>query len=189
MLYKTISDLQNEFQLSQTFTDKLLGDLNNKLIHLINSYSDCKVLLFILLQTDFDGKNAFWYFDEFDMYEIMSCQIMDKVILDTWMGHINVNCEVLDYSTSFTVLKDKFMLFTSNNVFNEIKHTMLEYDMREKVHILKFYNWINSKHLRFHIEAIFQILLAFIFQWYISLFIPKFHESRHLFDEILYDVK
>ena len=73
MLYKVISDLQIEFQLQELMTDKLLEYLNDKLIHLVNSYTDSKDLLFLLLQRDFDGNNAFWYFDEFEMFEIMRC--------------------------------------------------------------------------------------------------------------------
>lgn len=182
MLYKVISDLKIEFQLQELMTDKLLEYLNDKLIHLVNSYTDSKDLLFLLLQRDFDGNNAFWYFDEFEMFEIMRCQIMDTIIRDTWMGHISINSQILDSSTSYSVLFDKYKLFTSNNIFKEIMHTMLEYDFREKTHIFKFHNWIHSSHLRFHIEAMFHILLAFISQWYISLYIPKFHESRHHFN-------
>jgi len=69
---------------------------------------------------------------------------MDKVIQETWQGHVEIKNSIFDYSTSYNLINDKYDLFTSDQIFMELKHKMLTFDNSEKTHFMKFHVWINS---------------------------------------------
>ena len=128
-------------------------------------YNDPDEVMILVEQTDYEGNDIFWYLDEYDMYSILDCRIMDRVIQKKWAGKYELNSTVLDYSTSYTVLKDRFSLFATDRVFSEIKFEMLTLDRSERTHQFKFFVWQNSMFLRFYVEATFVLILTVFFQW------------------------
>jgi hypothetical protein len=127
-------------------------------------YNDPDDVMILVEQTDYEGNDCFWYLDEYDLYSILDCRIMDRVIQKKWAGKFDLNAVMLDYSTSYTLLADKFSLFATDRVFSEISHEMFTYDRSDRTHQHKFHVWQCSMDLRNTIEAVFVFCLTVYFQ-------------------------
>ena len=127
-------------------------------------------------QTDFDGNDCFWYLDEFNLFEILACRIMDQVIQKKWKGKFDINVPITDYSTPYTLLVDKYKIFASDTVFSELNIKMFILDRKERTHQYKFEVWLRSMGLRFQIDAI--IILAFTI--FFQLFLNKYLTSQNI---------
>jgi hypothetical protein len=77
--------------------------------------------MFLVEQTDYEGNDCFWYLDEYDLYGIFDCQIMDRVIQRKWSGTYDINASIHNYSTSYTLLTDTHGIFLTDRVFTELK--------------------------------------------------------------------
>lgn len=123
--------------------------LTTHIVKLMDTEEDVKKMVKLLEQNDYDGNDCFWYLDEYDVYEILDTKIMDRVITAKWEGKYNINCGIMDYSTSYTMMQDKYKIFATDRVFSEIKVQMTTTDCRSKTHWFKFKVWQNSMMLRF----------------------------------------
>ena len=56
--------------------DKLAEQIQNMLEMFINP----KDVLKMSEMTDYEGNDVFWYLDEYDLYNILDCRIMDRII-------------------------------------------------------------------------------------------------------------
>jgi len=59
---------------------------------------------------------------------------MDRVIQKKWTGKYDLNASVLNYSTSNTLLNDKYSLFATDRVFSELRHEIFKLDWSDKTH-------------------------------------------------------
>ena len=66
---------------------------------------------------------------------------MDRVIQKKWTGKYDINASILDYSTAYTCMMDKYKIFATDRVFSELKHKMTEMDCSDKTHQYKFNVW------------------------------------------------
>ena len=73
---------------------------------------------------------------------------MDRVIQMKWSGKYDINASIADYSTSFTLMKDKHLIFASDRVFTELKLQVLTLDWSDTTHQYKYNVWIHSMDLR-----------------------------------------
>ena len=110
--------------------------------------------------TDYDGNDCFWYLDEFDMYGLLDCRIMDRVIQKKWKGKYDINASIFDYSTSYVCLVDKHQIFATDRVFSELRHEMFTLNCSDKTHYFKMNVWMNSMNLRFQIDVSIVVLFA-----------------------------
>lgn len=85
-------------------------------------YNDPDELMVIVEFNDYEGNDCFWYLDEYDLYNILDSRIMDRVIQKKWKGKYDLNSSVMDYSTQYTLIKDRFGLYANDTVFAELKH-------------------------------------------------------------------
>ena len=115
---------------------------------ILEIYNDPDDVMRLVEQTDYEGNDSFWYLDEFDLYSIFDSQIMDRVIQKKWSGKYDLNASIADYSTSYTLLKDKHQIFASDRVFTELKLQVLTLDWSDMTHPYKFNVWIYSMDLR-----------------------------------------
>ena len=116
-LYRMIRDLMTEHNFSETHVESILDNLQDQMVNMLTSYKDSDQLLFLIEQVDFEGHDLFWYLDELDLFKILGCQIMDKVIQETWQGHVEIKNSIFDYSTSYNLLYDRYDLYTSDKLF------------------------------------------------------------------------
>jgi hypothetical protein len=68
------------------------------------------------------------------MYSILDSRIMDRVIDKKWKGKHEVNAEVLDFSTSYTMYNDQHELFANDRIFQEMKLEMFTLDKSDRSH-------------------------------------------------------
>ena len=71
--------------------------------------------------TDYKGKDIFYYLDEYDMYSILDCRIIDRVINKKWNGKYNINSSPLDDSISYAILQNEYDVFSTDHIFKEIR--------------------------------------------------------------------
>jgi hypothetical protein len=94
------------------------------MVKVLEIYTNPYEMMILVEQTDYEGNDCFWYLDEYDLYPILDCRIMDLVITKKWTGKYDLNASILDYSTSYTLIRDRFRLFTTDRVFSELKEEM-----------------------------------------------------------------
>ena len=58
--------------------------------------------------------------NEYSLYEILSCRMLDKVILNKWHGKYELNSQIIDKSTSYYLLADNLKIYASDNIFLEL---------------------------------------------------------------------
>jgi hypothetical protein len=87
---------------------------------MLEMYNDADDLMHLVETPDFEGNDIFWYLDEYSLFDILDSRIMDKVIQKKWIGPYTLNSVFLDTSVSYTLLTDKFGIFTTDRVFSEI---------------------------------------------------------------------
>ena len=91
-------------------------------------YTDPDEVMILVEQTDYEGNDCFWYLDEYDLYTILDCRIMDRVITNKWKGKYDLNSTVYDYMTSSNLLNDKHGLYATDRVFSEMRLQMFKTD-------------------------------------------------------------
>lgn len=47
---------------------------------MLEMYNDPDELEILVDAIDYDGKDFFWYLDNFSLYKILDCRIMDRII-------------------------------------------------------------------------------------------------------------
>ena len=121
MLYRLIDDLQAQFGYSE-HTSRLMQELlSDSLRKVLEMYNDPDALMVLVEQTDYEGNDCFWYLDEYDLYNILDCRIMDRVIQKKWNGKYELNTTLDDASTAYTLLRDKYQLYATDRVFSELR--------------------------------------------------------------------
>jgi hypothetical protein len=100
----------------------------------LNSYQDTEQLTFLIEQTDFSGRNCFWYMNEYSVWEILSCRMLDKVIICKWQGKYELNSHIIDNSTSYCLINDSLNIFANDNVFLELYFKIFTVDRSNKTH-------------------------------------------------------
>lgn len=93
---------------------------------------------------DYDGHNLFWYLDKYDIFGILDCRILDRIINHKWNGPYEINSTIADYSTSYTILRDQLNIFSSDRWFQETMLDMLTFERSNQVHSFKYQVWKRS---------------------------------------------
>ena len=163
MLHRVLVEISEEHGYSEHSTNIMKHTLDEQMVKMLEMYTDPDEMMILVEQTDYFGHDCLWYLDEYDMYSILDCRIMDRVIQKKWSGKYDVNASILDYSTCSQLISDKHGLFATNRVFAELNHEMLNLDKRDKTHRYKFHCWKYSMQLRFQIEGLFVAALTFSF--------------------------
>lgn len=154
--------------------------ISSQLKDVLEMYNDPEELMMMVDQTDYQGNDCFWFMDEYHLYNILDCRIMDRVIMKKWTGKYDINADILDYSTAYTLMRDKYSLFATDWVFQELKHEMLTFDRSEKTHFLKFHVWLNSMQLRARVDAGFALVLTIYFQLELNIYKGNFTEAKSI---------
>lgn len=71
---------------------------------------------------------------EYALYEILSCRMIDKVIMEKWQGKYELNSHIIDNSTSYCLLTDNLKVFSTDNIFLELYFKIFTLDRSNKVH-------------------------------------------------------
>jgi len=76
-------------------------DIEEQVAKVLESFSDIEDLVNLLKLPDFEGRDCFWYFQQFPLFSVLEVKIMDKFIRQKWDGASDVNCSMLSYSASY----------------------------------------------------------------------------------------
>lgn len=107
MMFKILDEVQREYSYSEHSTNLMKEKVTEQLQQVLEIYNDPDEMMVLVELTDYDGNDCFWYLDEFDMYGLLDCRIMDRVIQKKWKGKYDINASIFDYSTSYVCLVDK----------------------------------------------------------------------------------
>ena len=80
-------------------TDVMKTYVRSQIIKVLKTHNDIYEMFHIMELTDFRGRNCYWYFKNYELYEILDAKIMDKFISTKWDGDTAVNSHWLAYST------------------------------------------------------------------------------------------
>lgn len=144
MLFKLIDDVQKEHGYSINSTKIMKETLTDQLVKVLDFYKDPDELMILIEQPDLEGNNCFWYLDEYDLYSILDCRIMDRVIQKKWSGIYEVNASILDMSTPHLLFEDKYSIFATDRLFSELKIEMTQVKKEDVTHRYKFHVWQHS---------------------------------------------
>ena len=80
--------------------------LCDQIVKVLDMYNDPEDLLVLVEEVDYEGNDCFWYLDEYDMYSLMGCRIMDRVIQKKWNGKFEINAMILALECGALKLKN-----------------------------------------------------------------------------------
>ena len=92
-------------------------------------------------KVDHNGHDMFWYLNKYDIFGLLDCRIIDRILSIKWFGPFEINAVFSDYSTGYTVMDDKHEIYASDRWFQEIVHDMMTVDRSHQVHQFKFEVW------------------------------------------------
>jgi hypothetical protein len=144
MLFRLITEISTTFEYSEHTTLSILDKLKGQMVTMLDIYIQPHEVMRMCEALDYDGHNLFWYMDMYDMYEVLDSRILDRIIQTKWNGKYDLNASFLDYSTGYAILNDSHDLFCGDQVFHEIRYTMLRLDRSDLVHKFKFEVWKHS---------------------------------------------
>jgi hypothetical protein len=117
MLYRMIAEITEVFGYSKHSQDLLHEKISEQLIAVLDSYVEPNEVRRQIEMKDYDGHNFFWYMNRYDIYNIIDCRILDRIINLKWMGPFEINASPLDYSTGWLLANNKYNIFSSNRWF------------------------------------------------------------------------
>ena len=117
----------------------------------------------IIEHLDIEGKDCTWYFNEYQMFNLLETKIMNQYVIEKWEGYTNINSAVWDHSTIMSILLDPFNHIINENVFSNLFESIFVWDKSNKTHVFKFKYWKTSMQFRYQIEVIFSVALICFF--------------------------
>ena len=88
----------------------------------LESFSDIEDIINLLKLPDFEGRDCFWYLQQFPLFSVLEVKIMDKFIRQKWDGASEVNCSMLSYSASYQILTDKHNTYMTENLLKRLSN-------------------------------------------------------------------
>lgn len=82
-------------------------------------------------------------------------------------------------------MRDRYTLFATDWVFQELRHEMLTIDRSDKTHGFKFHVWQESMLLRSRVDAGFSLFLTIYFQFQLNAFNNYYQEAMTLCSTLL----
>jgi hypothetical protein len=80
MLYRVLEEVQLEYAYSDHSTNLMQASIVESIRSALEIYSDPDELMILVQQRDYNGNDCFWYLDEYNLYSILDCRMMDRVI-------------------------------------------------------------------------------------------------------------
>ena len=79
-LYQVLDKVQEDHGYSEHLTDLMKERVDGQIQKVLEVYSDPDKATVLSLQQDLQGQDCLWYLDEFNLYNILDCRIMDQII-------------------------------------------------------------------------------------------------------------
>jgi hypothetical protein len=137
--------------------------IEEQLKKIIDVYKDPHEIIQLMENQDIFGYDCFFYMQRYSLYNILDSKIMDKFIFDKWMGRVEFNSFILDYSTAYNLLNDKHKLYQSDRLIDQLYQDLFDFNRKEKTHEFKYHVWKKSMSMRYGIEFFFVLFLTIYF--------------------------
>jgi hypothetical protein len=164
MLFRMIDEITVKFGYSPSVQTMLNDKILELLTATMDTFSEPNEVRHMIEMEDYEGHNMFWYLSSFDMYDLLNCRILDRIINGMWTGPFEINASIADYSTSYMLMRDKHDIFAKEHWFQETLHEMLTLDRSHQVHLFKFEVWKMSMMLRGMLDMAFSLFIVIWFQ-------------------------
>ena len=79
-LYKLIDEIAGSFGYSQYCCQQMKDDIEEQMAKVLESFSDIEDIINLLKLPDFEGRDCFWYLQQFPLFSVLEVKIMDKFI-------------------------------------------------------------------------------------------------------------
>ena len=155
--------IKRDYPLARLRIEQFEGDLEDKMIELLdNVYEPHKVRL-LLKQTDMENYSTLDLMGKLKMYKAMQTKVADRVIQDTWISKVDVSGSFLENSTAFDHLF--YQKLDSNDDFESKRRFYHSRNLDEDIRPNQFaYRvWFQSMNLRYFIEMAFFIFNVLVF--------------------------
>ena len=80
ILYRVLFEVQEMYAYSEHSTAIMMDTITESITKCLEIYNDVDELMILVEQTDYNGQDCFWYLDEYNLYNILDCRMMDRVI-------------------------------------------------------------------------------------------------------------
>jgi hypothetical protein len=74
-----------------------------QLLQVFNLYHEPNELAPLIEEEDYCAKNVFYYFSKYDMITILQTSIMDRFLSDKWLGRLQSNNSIIDFSSAYSL--------------------------------------------------------------------------------------
>ena len=166
MLIKTVDDINVHYGYSKSTVEKMKEQIEEQLVLVLDTYSNPEDILQLMKLPDYEGRDCFWYFQQYPLFKMLGISVMDKFIQDKWTAQAECNSSILDYSCSQRLLNDdKKEEFVGEfvDIFKALSKQIFTLRKPEIHHAYKFKVWQESMQLRYMMEAVFTVLITLIF--------------------------
>ena len=119
------------------------------------------------------NRDALYYLERLDAFEIMETHIMDRVMQDYWQGNLDAGGSFLATSTAYGIInqsRGKKEDFEYDNRFYKARDLS-----RIQPHRFGYMVVRNSMQTRYFLEMVFYFALMCIFQFQLTKFIDAFN--------------
>ena len=168
-LYKIIDDIYLKYNYSEYVSNTMKDTLVKQIVRVLEIYKDTDEMTPIMRLPDIQGRNCFWFFRNYELFEILDAKIMDKFVLSQWIGNDNVNSTIMDYSANYFILKTvEFKEYkVLSTMYSKGKFNLYKGPLN---HSYKFSVYKKNMALRYTIEGVFTMFLTIAFSIYITRF-------------------
>lgn len=101
-----------------------------------------------------------YYMEKMDAFDLMETKVMDRIMKEYWRSNIDTGGSIFEMSSTYRIL-------TQQNADKEIEEKARFYKKRKIAEVRPnqyiFVVFINSMQMRYFLEVIIYIVLAFIF--------------------------
>jgi hypothetical protein len=172
--------ISSSFKITVFRCMKIQEPLEERAKSIVNSFSRPEELKLILKETDLFGKDLLWYISEHNIYSILDTKLMDRILQDFWNSNIDVTGTFLEASSSFKILSLSSFSYSKDQEKLRRFHVKKEVNSMHS-HFLQFDVWKKSMFVRYFLEAVFFLIMALFFQY----FIAEFNRDLHILSEDL----
>lgn len=163
MLYRLVNEIKTTFNYSEHTARIICETIEEQLVALLEIYIEPNDVQRMVEMPDYEGHNLFWYLDNYDIYGILDCRILDRIIQRKWQGPYDISASFVDFSTGYMMLRDPYKIFASDRIFEEMRHEMFTLDRSHHTHDYKFEVWKHSMKLRGIIDLSFAFFVVAYF--------------------------
>ena len=163
VLYETIDRIEKSTDYSPYHCRVLKMKIGEQLMMIMETFKNPSDLFPIMELRDHDGRDIFYYLQQFRMFGLLDTKIMDRIITDKWEGKHVTGGSMLEYSTSWQLMGDRLKLYEEEDMFEWLGKKTFVMQKGELNHGYKYRSWKFSMSMRNLIQLLFAVSYTILF--------------------------